>query len=53
MLNVSLSLHPRLNALVAKQILDNFKDYRSYGLESGDPNAMIALLNYREDGVIP
>ncbi|KAI9488769.1 translationally controlled tumor protein [Zychaea mexicana] len=36
-----------------KKILGNFKDYEFYVGESMDPEGMVALLNYREDGVTP
>ncbi|KAF5363247.1 hypothetical protein D9756_000424 [Leucocoprinus leucothites] len=35
----------------AKKIISNFKDYEFYTGKSMDPDGMIALLNYREDGV--
>jgi hypothetical protein len=38
---------------VAKKILGNFKDYEFYTGESMNPEGMVALLNYREDGVTP
>jgi hypothetical protein len=38
---------------VAKRILANFKDYEFYIGESMNPDGMVALLNYREDGVTP
>ncbi|TGZ78984.1 translationally controlled tumor-associated [Ascodesmis nigricans] len=37
----------------AKKILENFKDYEFYVGEGMDPDAMVVLLNYREDGVTP
>ena len=37
----------------AKKIIANFKDYEFYVGESMAPDGMIALLNYREDGVTP
>lgn len=37
----------------AKRIVANFKDYEFYTGESMDPEAMVVLLNYREDGVTP
>ncbi|KAF1939919.1 translationally controlled tumor-associated [Clathrospora elynae] len=37
----------------AKKIIANFKDYEFYTGETMDPNGMIVLLNYREDGVTP
>jgi hypothetical protein len=36
-----------------KKILENFKDYEFYVGESMNPEGMVALLNYREDGVTP
>ncbi|KAG2193049.1 hypothetical protein INT46_011045 [Mucor plumbeus] len=38
---------------LVKKILANFKDYEFYVGESMDPDGMVALLNYREDGVTP
>jgi len=37
----------------AKKIIAKFKDYEFYTGESMDPEAMVLLLNYREDGVTP
>ena len=37
----------------AKKIVTNFKDYEFYIGESMDPDGMVVLLNYREDGVTP
>ncbi|KAF8484775.1 translationally controlled tumor-associated [Russula ochroleuca] len=37
----------------AKKIIANFKDYEFFIGESMDPAGMVALLNYREDGVTP
>ena len=37
----------------AKKILSNLKDYEFYTSESMNPDGMVALLNYREDGVTP
>ncbi|KAF2845937.1 translationally controlled tumor protein-like protein [Plenodomus tracheiphilus IPT5] len=37
----------------AKKIIGNFKDYEFYTGESMDPDGMIVLLNYREDGTTP
>ncbi|KAL5598802.1 hypothetical protein BROUX41_003864 [Berkeleyomyces rouxiae] len=34
-------------------VLPNFKDYEFYIGESMDPDGMVAMLNYREDGVTP
>ncbi|KAG0171836.1 hypothetical protein DFQ28_008592 [Apophysomyces sp. BC1034] len=36
-----------------KKILGNFKDYEFYTGENMDTEGMVALLNYREDGVTP
>ncbi|CCJ29012.1 unnamed protein product [Pneumocystis jirovecii] len=36
-----------------KKILANFKDYDFYVGESMNPDGMVVLLNYREDGVTP
>jgi len=40
-------------ATLVKKVLANFSDYEFYIGESMDPEAMVALLNYREDGVTP
>ncbi|PSR77280.1 hypothetical protein EW026_g4036 [Hermanssonia centrifuga] len=37
----------------AKKLVANFKDYEFYTGEKMDPDGMVALLNYREDGVTP
>ncbi|WRT64266.1 uncharacterized protein IL334_001197 [Kwoniella shivajii] len=37
----------------AKKIVGNFKDYEFYVGESMNPDGMVALLNYREDGTTP
>ncbi|KZF23997.1 translationally controlled tumor-associated [Xylona heveae TC161] len=37
----------------AKKILGKFKDYEFYMGESMDPDGMIVLLDYREDGMTP
>ncbi|KAK3942439.1 Mss4-like protein [Diplogelasinospora grovesii] len=37
----------------AKKILGNFKDWEFYTGESMNPDGMIVLLNYREDGTTP
>jgi hypothetical protein len=37
----------------AKKIIANFKDYEFLIGESMDPDGMVLLLNYREDGVTP
>ncbi|KAM9344110.1 translationally-controlled tumor protein homolog [Pholidichthys leucotaenia] len=36
-----------------KCILKNFNDYEFYTGESMNPEGMVALLNYREDGITP
>ncbi|KKA28140.1 hypothetical protein TD95_000986 [Thielaviopsis punctulata] len=40
-------------AFVKNTILANFKDFEFYTGESMNPDGMIALLNYREDGTTP
>ena len=37
----------------AKKIIGNFNDYEFFTGESMNPDGMIVLLNYREDGVTP
>ncbi len=37
----------------AKKIVANFKDYEFFTGESMDPDGMVVLMNYREDGVTP
>jgi len=37
----------------AKKIVANFKDYEFFTGSRMDPEGMIALLNYREDGITP
>lgn len=37
----------------AKKIVANFKDYEFYTGESQNVDGMVALLNYREDGITP
>jgi len=37
----------------AKKIVANFKDFDFYIGESMDPDGMVILMNYREDGVTP
>jgi len=37
----------------AKKVVGNFKDYDFYIGESMDPDGMVILMNYREDGVTP
>jgi len=40
-------------AAYAKKIVANFKDFEFYTGESMNPDGMVALLNYREDGITP
>ena len=40
-------------AVHVKNIIKNFNDYEFYVGESMDPDGMVVLLNYREDGVTP
>ncbi|PPQ98542.1 hypothetical protein CVT24_004033 [Panaeolus cyanescens] len=40
-------------AAFAKKIVGNFKDYEFYTGESMNVDGLVALLNYREDGVTP
>ncbi|KAJ8515054.1 hypothetical protein ONZ45_g7475 [Pleurotus djamor] len=40
-------------AAFAKKIVGNFKDFEFYTGENMNPEGMVALLNYREDGVTP
>ncbi|ANB12643.1 Tma19p [Sugiyamaella lignohabitans] len=40
-------------AAYVKKIIANFKDYDFYTGESMNPDGMVLLLNYREDGVTP
>jgi hypothetical protein len=40
-------------AYVKEKLLPNFKDFEFYTGESMDPDGMIILLNYREDGTTP
>ncbi|PPQ72577.1 hypothetical protein CVT26_003708 [Gymnopilus dilepis] len=40
-------------AAYAKKIIANFKDFEFYTGESMNPDGMVALLNYREDGITP
>jgi len=40
-------------AALAKKIVANFKDYEFYTGESMNADGMVALLNYREDGITP
>lgn len=37
----------------AKKVVANFKDYEFFIGESMDPDGMVVLLNYREDGTTP
>ncbi|KAK3182443.1 hypothetical protein K4F52_006269 [Lecanicillium sp. MT-2017a] len=38
---------------VKEKLLPNFKDFEFYTGESMDPDGLVVLLNYREDGVTP
>ncbi|KAL7917383.1 translationally controlled tumor-associated [Trichoderma austrokoningii] len=40
-------------AYVKEKLLPNFKDFEFYTGESMNPDGMVVLLNYREDGVTP
>jgi len=40
-------------AAYAKKIVANFKDFEFFTGESMNPDGMVALLNYREDGITP
>jgi len=40
-------------AAYAKTIVANFKDFEFYTGEAMNPDGMVALLNYREDGITP
>ncbi|CAD6887801.1 unnamed protein product [Tilletia controversa] len=40
-------------AAFAKKVVANFKDYEFFTGESMNPDGMVAMLNYREDGVTP
>lgn len=40
-------------AAYAKKVIGSFKDWEFYTGESMDPDAMVVLLNYREDGTTP
>jgi hypothetical protein len=40
-------------ASFAKKIVGNFKDFEFYTGESMNPDGMVALLNYRSDGITP
>jgi hypothetical protein len=37
----------------AKKVIGSFKDWEFFTGESMDPDGMIVLLNYREDGTTP
>lgn len=37
----------------AKKVIGSFKDWEFYTGESMDPDAMVIMLNYREDGTTP
>ncbi|KAI9504061.1 hypothetical protein GGI25_001386 [Coemansia spiralis] len=38
---------------LVKKVLGDFKNYEFYTGENMDPDGMVALLNYREDGITP
>ncbi|MFJ6940394.1 translationally-controlled tumor protein [Streptomyces sp. NPDC101132] len=38
---------------LVKEVLGNFQDYEFYTGESMNPDGMVALLNYRDDGTTP
>ncbi|KAH0840139.1 translationally controlled tumor-associated [Lanmaoa asiatica] len=40
-------------AAYAKKIVANFKNYEFYVGESMNPDGLVALLNYRDDGITP
>ncbi|ODV63128.1 Tma19p [Ascoidea rubescens DSM 1968] len=40
-------------SVYAKKIIKNFKDFDFYTTESMNPDGMVILLNYREDGTTP
>lgn len=40
-------------AFIKNKLLPNFNDYEFYTGSSMDPDAMVVLLNYREDGTTP
>jgi len=40
-------------AAYAKKIVANFKDFEFYIGENMNPDGMVALLNYRDDGITP
>lgn len=40
-------------AAFAKKVIGSFGDWEFYTGESMDPEGMVALLNYREDGITP
>lgn len=40
-------------AAAAKKIFNDFDNYETYVGESMDPDGMVVLLNYREDGITP
>jgi len=43
----------KASTFVKEKILAGFKDWEFYTGESMNPDGMVALLNYREDGVTP
>jgi hypothetical protein len=40
-------------AAFAKKMIGNFKDYEFFTGESMDPDGMVVMMNYREDGITP
>ncbi|KPM37606.1 hypothetical protein AK830_g8955 [Neonectria ditissima] len=47
------ALKGALGSYIKKKILGHFNDYEFFTGEKMDPDAMVVLLNYREDGVTP
>jgi hypothetical protein len=45
--------HACYRSAYAKKIVASFKDWEFFTGESMNPDGMIVLLNYREDGVTP
>ncbi|KAL9042009.1 MAG: hypothetical protein Q9214_003917, partial [Letrouitia sp. 1 TL-2023] len=46
-------IQTKIQSYYTKVIAPNFKDYDFYVGESMDPDGMVVLLNYREDGITP
>ncbi|KAL9611069.1 MAG: hypothetical protein Q9167_004281 [Letrouitia subvulpina] len=46
-------IQTNIQSYYTKVIAPNFKDYDFYVGESMDPDGMVVLLNYREDGITP